>query len=544
MDRSDATTERSRLLAYGAAAAVLTVLGVLLRFLPVIQTSFPFGDGGLYYAYVRDVSANGLIPPSHTTYNGGIEFPYPFLAFQLVDVLSTVTGQSQLAVMQYLPAFLSTLGIAAFALLALVEIRRPGPAFLATLLFATIPEVYANSILGGGITKALVTDFVLLALAAGAIACRSGRFSHWILAGVLVGLAQLSHPSGGVVGGLGLLFLVLIEGPTLTRLRAFVLCGLVALTIAAAWWLPVLLRDGPGTFLAAAGGGRSLLIAVLRQPVVIMLDGGSPIFGIAFLLAAMQTIVKRDRTLFLMLAWFEAVSIVDERNAYMSAPVPFALFASLGSWSYVEGVARALPEKIRPGLDTFRVPAAAFLVVLTVVSFAVPLVTPGITGPRDPLREPDLAAIRAAGATLPPRSRVLIVTGARWAHDDIGEWFPALTPDIAVMTPQGTEWQPNDTFDRLADEHDALQECASQTIACVEAWGGANDVAFDAIYVAGVDSEPSREPEPTVAQLLGLQSRSTSDCCAPLRASLAFNPSWRVVYSGPGALIAVRSSSS
>jgi len=159
------------------------VLGVggVLRLAPVLQADFPFGDGGLYLAYVRDLTTNHLIPPLTTTYNGGVTFPYPFLAFEVVSVISSIGRIDPLVVMQFLPPIFSVLSVAAFGWLARAILGEPRSALVATFLYATLPDVYRNTILGGGITKAPAALLVLLALGVGLHALRTGSRRQTLL---------------------------------------------------------------------------------------------------------------------------------------------------------------------------------------------------------------------------------------------------------------------------------------------------------------------------------------------------------------------------
>jgi hypothetical protein len=76
-------------------------------------------------------------------------------------------------------------------------------------------------------------------------------------------------------------------------------------------------------------------------------------------------------------------------------------------------------------------------------------------------------------------------------------------------------------------------------MSCVDAWRSKTHIPFDAILVGGPGGASSRQPQPTVPELLGVVPMSRSDCCGPLRESLAADPGWRVVYNGPGGVVAV-----
>jgi hypothetical protein len=178
-------------------------------------------------------------------------------------------------------------------------------------------------------------------------------------------------------------------------------------------------------------------------------------------------------------------------------------------------------------------------VSLAALALALPFVVPGLSGPHDQLRQPDLDAMGQVSAQFAPGTRFLLVTGSHWDADEISEWFPALTREISVVTPQGTEWHGAGVFRQTVEDHAALQGCADETVSCVDAWSAETHIPFDAIYVAGPAAESSRQPQPTIPELLGLVQTTRTDCCAPLRESLRADPRWRVVQDGPGAVVAV-----
>ena len=71
------------------------------------------------------------------------------------------------------------------------------------------------------------------------------------------------------------------------------------------------------------------------------------------------------------------------------------------------------------------------------------------------------------------------------------------------------------------------QQCVAftrQGAACLEAWRASTALAFSHVYV----------PKRPIAQFVARAPRD-DDCCAVLRAALAADPRYRLVYDGPGA---------
>jgi hypothetical protein len=541
-ERSNAApeSESDRQASFGPALWVIVAAGLLLRFVPVLQAEFPFGDGGLYHAYIRDLMASGFVPPLTASYNGGISFPYPFLAFELVAVIASLTGIEPIVLLRFLPPVISGLSVVAFAWLARELLGGRRLVLVATFLFATLPEGYRSSILGGGITKALMTLLVLVALVAGARAFRTGSRRTYALCGLLIGLAQLTHPDGGLAAAIGLLFVLLLVGPKGRRLLGFVATGLIALVVSAPWWLRVMVELGPGPILSAAGNGGGLLSEVFNQAIQLIRSSGVPLLAAGLAIAVLEAVLHPSRRLLLLGAWTLPILLLDQRNAYMDFPVPAALLAAAGLESFITRTWAGLLRN-RPGPATAARRLIAVVAPATgAVAVAVLLVVPGMTGPRDQLRAPDLDALRAVREQFEPGTRFLVVTGSPWYADDVSEWFPALSEGVSVVTPQGSEWHGAGVFDQAVEDHAAAQSCSDETMQCVDAWSAATHIPFDAIYVAGPEAESSREPQPTVPEALGVVPTSREDCCAPLRASLVSDPGWRVVSNGAGAVIAVR----
>lgn len=124
------------------------------------------------------------------------------------------------------------------------------------------------------------------------------------------------------------------------------------------------------------------------------------------------------------------------------------------------------------------------------------------------------AAIRLS-SSLPPGTRVAVVTGSYWPVDAVAEWFPYLTGLQNVSTVQGLEFTGR-WSEGLATQR-AIAECAEETASCLA-------IALD-------EHAPSVEvvflPEGR------LPGHANDDCCAALRESL--RASSTVLFSAPGA---------
>ena len=74
--QDDAT--KRRLAVPWRAIAAITVLGALIRLIPVLGADFPLNDGGLFAEMILAIRANGFALPAETHYNAiDLPFAYP-----------------------------------------------------------------------------------------------------------------------------------------------------------------------------------------------------------------------------------------------------------------------------------------------------------------------------------------------------------------------------------------------------------------------------------------------------------------------------------
>src|SRR5947209_5611673 len=86
--------------------------GAIVRVLPLLGSSFPIGDGGLFFAMVRELRANHFALPHLVSYNGDhFPYAYPPLAFYLTAGLWTLTGASPETIFRVVPLAFSLASI-------------------------------------------------------------------------------------------------------------------------------------------------------------------------------------------------------------------------------------------------------------------------------------------------------------------------------------------------------------------------------------------------------------------------------------------------
>jgi uncharacterized membrane protein len=182
----------------------LGALGLLVsvRLAPIVASDFPLGAGGLFVVMAHDLRETGFALPAFTSFNDGtIPFVYPPLG---IYVLALIPGDP-IETERWLPLIYSLASAGAAWLLAR-ELGGSRIASVALLAFVAMPVTWA--IEGGGVTRGLGFALLLLALWRIAVLLRAGGKLNAGMAGVVAGLAVLSHPSvGPTLGASAFLFL-------------------------------------------------------------------------------------------------------------------------------------------------------------------------------------------------------------------------------------------------------------------------------------------------------------------------------------------------
>lgn len=528
------------------AAALLAILavGFALRAIPVLGSPWPVGDGGLFYTMVSELRANHLALPAFTSYNHeAIPFAYPPLALELAAMFESVTGLARSDVFRFVPLAFSVLCVPAVYLIAreLQEdeaegradgqpghaeehSRRPDErpglgrsrALFATLVYATFPLGWEWLTLGSGLTRSIGMFFALLATWQGLSLLRRGGLGRGIATAVLAGLAVLSHPEAGV-------FVLIALGTRLLvarswrNLRNLVLAAIGAGLVIAPWIVDVVRVHGLAPFEAAGVGvGHDPVASVVVYVFGFFLVGAPPVAATLDLLGQVRTLLNRRPYLVL---WRVAVCLLDVRFALVAAVVPLSLLAA-------DGLFDVLLPALRAAVQARRFPhAGAWLVGVASAGLLVAsLLTPSVfLAPHVALAAPDRAALAWVRATQPQDRRFLVLATGTWGSDDLSEWFPALADRGTLDTSQGLEWVSLSIRRAEIASETQLRQCQPADLPCLLQWLTAHGGADPAVYVPGNGSAYAALP----------------DLSAAIRAQLLASSAFRVIYDGPGAVVAV-----
>lgn len=397
-----------------ALLGIALVLGFLLRAALVWGSDFPLRDGGLFVTMARDIRDAGFAIPQFSSFNTGeIPFAYPPLGLYL---LALIPGDP-ISTERWLPLVWSMLTIPAAYLLAR-EFVEDHVAGLTTLLFALMPVTWA--IEGGGVTRALAFALLLWSLWA---AKRAISKPSWVAitgAGLLAGLAGLSHPA---VGPTWLLSILLFLAFKQSRQAVIHLIGVMAVAgaIVAPWLAMVVSRYGADV-LVSAGTSHGLSETLGR-----LLTAGPSHIGVLDLvlpLALLGIAVVLHRRDWMLPLWLVLLIAVPGGEGRYSA-IAWAMLAGIGAMTVAEALSETGARRLASGLA---------ISVMTIGAALAAYQTFDSLSPH--IRE----AMREAGQAAPAGARFAVYADDPGLVTPVIDWFPTLSGRVSIGTFMGLEW--------------------------------------------------------------------------------------------------------
>ena len=483
------------------------VLGVAVRFFPVLVSDFPVNDGGMFYTIVQDIERAHFGFPERLSYNGlDLPFAYAPLSFYLATLVNLI-GVPLLDVFRFLPAVLASLILFAFVRFARAATKDDVLTTIATFGFALVPSAYASHISGGGLPRALGVLFLLLAHERFITLFETRSRAALFGAGVFGALALLSHTEMGWALALSVFVLWLFRARDRRSFVEAAGAAVVAAIVVSPWLVTVLLRYGVSPFLSAFSTGT------LDNPAVklaIFDQTGEPWFPLFAALSIVGMVCVLGKRQWWLPAWILAIGMLDSRSLHILSAIPMAILAAIA----VRDVIAPLVTSRRM---TIALGAAAIAYGLITTPWALPDVLRTIP-------TTDRAAMTWVKDNTPADARFLVVTERGWAENSVGEWFPALAERPSVSTVQGWEWLPGRAFWKQMVNFFAAQSCGSQEAECLDQLRATTGYVFSYVYLP---SEKLRQR----------QDHSPESCCAALRLSLEQDPRYELVYSQGGAYI-------
>lgn len=444
-------------------------VGTALRLGWVLTSAFPRTDGGLFWVMIRDLQANGYRLPAFTTYDGGvIPFVYPPFALLQAALLADVTGWSPLAIVRLEPAVVSSLALVAFAAFAFLLTADLRATWMSTLLFGVLPGPLRWQAAGGGLTRSFGCLFALLLLVALLRFYQRGRTRDLVLAAAAGALALASHLDWSMFAVYTSALLLPFYGRTRRSVVGTVLAGAAALSLAAVWWLPVLLRHGPTPFVAMLTGSSEVW-----PPGSGLLDLAFPAWGgeaapVLSLLALAGFVIQLRRRSFFAPLLLLASYALQVRGHDQASAVPVALLAAT-TVSVFWTVGTQTVQSDRPR----RPPTVAVrvgIVLICVLGTYTGLRLTRDIGFAAEFTPSHRAAFDWVQRETAPDATFLVVSTNTW---EAGlEWFPALTERRSLTTATGYEPVPgefsgryfaNAQLRRCSDEREVPSRSADGT---------------------------------------------------------------------------------
>ena len=525
-------------IATGAAG----VLAIVVRTFLVMSRSFPLNDGALFYLMTQEIGDHGFRLPIATAYNAAnIPFAYSPLGFYLAALLHVVGGVDLLGLFRALPLVFSCLCVLAFYLLARDLTPTRSTLIAALVTFAVLPRSFLWLIMGGGLTRSMGFFFAILTLWQLHRVYSRPAWRHVAWATVFAALTVLSHLGTAPFVAFSAGLMLVSFGRTWRSVRASLVIAAGTIVLTSPWWVSVAATHGFAPFIAAGATGGTVFGThrgeALTKLAFFGLGTAEPLFpliGALAILGSFATLTRRGAFLPL---WWLTIILLDTRAGATYASIPVALLAGLAITEVIvpiiarpplwDGVVSAIAQG---GWETVvRAPrrrqwaVAVVLFVLIGYGVASSVVRRPSLGAEGryltSLTTDDRMAMSWVVRHTDPTSRFVIVVGGAaggWWADRVGEWFPVLARRVSVATVQGTEWLPAGTFEKREREYDSLQGCAVWGVTCLEQWARASGRPYTHVYIPKTLAFP---------------------CCGPLDSALRHDPTYRLLFDGPGASI-------
>jgi len=442
------------------------MLGAYARLQPAQLVQFPVTDGGLFLLMTQAVKNSQYALPAFVEYNGlSLPFAYPPLGFYFAAFISDVFHAPLLDVFRWLPAALSIAFMLAFYPLAAAVLRSPLQGAFAAAFFALLPRSVGWFVMGGGITRALGQLFLILTLNAAYRMFTTGekkRLAQTILFGAG---AVLSHPESALHTAALSAVLWLFFGRDKRGVKNALYAALGVAALIAPFFATVLSRHGFAPYQNAMNSSLhnfsawlSLFGGAFADEKFIALISALALLGLALTLLRGEVFLA---------VWLILPAVLDPRGAASVSIIAWALLAAL-----------SFDEVILPGLGinamqenvALRSPRFRFIFIGLVLYAFVGLAASGQAYLKLSVNKDERAAMQWTAENLPARSRFLIVSGNSLAFSDaVSEWFPALTPHMSLLTPQGAEWLNDKPFAERLRAYDELQACLNKSADCLNA---------------------------------------------------------------------------
>ncbi len=421
----------------------------------------------------------------------------------------------------------SVAAVVAFALLANAMLPSRLAAFSAVVCFAVLPRSYTWLVMGGGVTRAPGVAFALFALHQAYQLYSTGRKRYLPGAILFSAACVLSHLETGWFLAFSVAAFWFSVGRSWRGVFHSVIVAAGVLLLTAPWWGTVLHREGLAPFMAAHSTGGTVFSTVDRGQwfVATVFRGmatSERYFQIIGAAALVGGVVALARGRWLLPGWWLVTVLLESRAFATYDAAPIALLAGVavaevfvplfrqGTSGENQGL---IPNPRRAIAGGALLAGACYLVSTSVfTAHGGGVESPSLTS----LTPAERAAYTWVEANTPSDARFLVMPHGIWETDKQTEWFPALSGRVSVATVQGTEWLPNDAFDRAIGLHDGAGWCGFAGGDCLTQWGASHNEPFDYVLIPGGDA---------------------AGCCGLTMAALDIDPRFVRLYSTSGGTV-------
>jgi len=460
-------------------------IGMVLRFLPAIQTDFPINDGGMFLSMIRDLRANNFFLPEFTSYNhSNIPFAYPPFGFYVGALVAAVFSVSDIELLRWLPAITSAAIVPVFYWLSLQILDDMHKAIIATTIVAVLPGTFGWLVMGGGLTRSFGVLFFLLSVGNVLKLFRNKDARSLWFSILFCSLAVLSHPEVGLQTA-GICFLIVfVFGKDFASVRNAVFVSVGTAVLTAPWWAIILLHHGIAPFVSAVQTGIHETFAASLFHSFFSLQGNFPIMPVLSLLGLYLTLRRKEILLF---AWAFLPFFLDPRNAPAISQYAYILLSSEAVYFLWDKINQAYTADIRKKNITPS-PHAALLLALPFVALGIYFLSVSINVSRAllwiNLKESDREVMEWVRMNTPDDGRFLLMTNNGQVNpmvDAFQEWFPTLTERQSVNTLQGLEWRLGSSFYDSSLQFISLQTC--KEVDCLQKWALNNSIQIEFVLV-------------------------------------------------------------
>lgn len=461
------------------------IIGSLIRLVPILNSSFPINDGGLFFTITNELISERFRIPIYINYNSlQIPFAYPPLGFYLVGGIHKLTGWELIDIFRVLPVFFSIMAIFALYLLAKVIIQDDFSVGVSVLIFSFLPATMEWLVMGGGITRAPGFVFFLLTLRSAYLCFTRFKWFDVILTVVFSSITVLFHPEAAIHTAASIFVFLLFKGRSKKGLLKTVIILFLVLLMTSPWWLQVIENHGLLPFIAAVKTGMhtitnylNFLLFNITKEYGLSSIGVLAFFGIFFYLAKHQ---------FMLPVWTLVLFLTDPRSASLYEAPVLAFLAGVILSILLKKLDNLSDEKLSTSKNVDLLSGVVsrlcltFLIIQWVFSATTTVISEVLNYT---LLPSDISAMEWVKENTPPDSDYLIISGMHPFWDASSEWFPTLTNSNSIATVQGYEWLAQYDFNKIFNNSLELQECIFQDLDCLRSWQESSSLDFQFIYL-------------------------------------------------------------